>query len=102
MREERDWRTADYFSELAAAQKAARLDPDLPNPERTCGADGDLSLTERLRDWRGDPEEVMEEAADEIERLRAAADVRVAEAATDAAELARLRSGAAAIVRCTV
>ena len=38
-------------------------------------------IVKRLRDWRGDPDVLMDEAADEIERLRS-----VAQHETDCAE----------------
>lgn len=50
MQQEMDWRTADYFRDRAAAKKAAALDPDLPNPERTWGGHRKTSKAELL-EW---------------------------------------------------
>lgn len=50
MNEDMDWRTAAHFRDRAAAKKAAALNPDLPNPDRTVGGHHKTSKAELL-EW---------------------------------------------------
>ena len=61
-----------------------------------------FGLTKREQRWKADQQVAEVLSSLTATALRAVADVRIAEAKTDTEELARLRSLAATLVRCTV